>query len=421
MADHVSATDSHVKNRDIAAKIVCLLFALILWIYVMDVENPEWEAVVEGVPVELINTDEIMLDHDLTIYGGYSDTVDITLRGRKNQISGITAEDIKARVDVSEISEAGEYPLPIKVNVPSDAEIVTSSIDTVTVLVDRRDRITLDVKPRYSKLQIDQTYTLGDPILSVASVTVTGPSRYLSNIDHAEALIPELGQITGSTTVYSSISLIDRDGATVTNPYVSVSNSEVIINIPVYAKKTVPITVSYKWGRYNDENVEVTLDRETLAVRGEASVIDKLDSIVLTPIDEKSIFEDEMSYDEIIELPEGVENLEGIEKVTVTVKNKRTMTRTLIIPTNAINVNNPEGVLYTFSQDSLTITLRGDPSELYLVSYENVTATIDLAAYKTDQSVTAKIPVTFEFNSTSTVYELGEYSVDVTIGGNTAE
>ena len=420
MADHVS-TDSHGKNRDIAAKIVCLLFALILWIYVMDVENPEWEQVVEGVPVELINTDEIMLEHDLTIYGGYSNTVDITLRGRKNQISGITAEDITARVDVAEITEAGEYPLPIKVNVPSDAEIVTSSVDTVTVLVDKRDRITLDVKPRYSKLQIDQTYTLGDPVLSVSSVTVTGPSRYLSNIDHAEALIPELGQITGSTTVYSSISLIDRDGATVTNPFVSVSNSEVIINIPVYAKKTVPITVSFKWGKYNEENVEVTLDHQTLAVRGEASVIDKLDSIVLTPIDEKAIFDEEMSYEEIIELPEGVENLEGIEKVTVNVKNKRTMTRTLIIPINAINVNNPEGVAYTFSQDSLTITLRGDPSELYLVSYENVTATVDLAAYKTDQSATAKIPVTFEFNSTSTVYEIGEYSVDVTIGGNTTE
>lgn len=407
-------------SHDFIAKIVCLLLALIIWLYVMEVENPDWEEEYTGIPVELANTDEIEIDHDLTIYGGYSATVEITLRGRRNQLSNITADDIKATADVSEISEPGEYTLPISVSVPNDSELVESSVESVTVLVDKRERKTVNIIPKYSGLIIEDGYIQGEPVLSSPTVTVTGPSRYLSNIDHAEVLIPDLGRITSSVKAYGSVTLIDGDGGAVSNPYVTLSISEISVDIPIYARKTIPLTVEYRYGFFNSDNVEITLDRQSIDVRGAADVISKLDRLVITTIDEK-LYPDDTSFKVKLTLPDGVEKLEDFDEVNITLHHKGTEKRSIVIPIDDENIKNAGDTSYELLQSSLTVTLRGDPGELYLVSAQNITAEIDLQSYSGAQSGRTRIPVTFRFKDTKTVYELGEYYVDVMINTETTE
>lgn len=420
MAD-VTSADTHGRHHDFAAKIICLLLALILWIYVMEVENPDWEETIEGVPVTLTGTDEIGIDHNLTIYGGYSATVDITLRGRRNQISKITADDITATADVSSISEAGEYTLPIDVSIPRDADIVGASAESVTVLVDKREQMTVNVLPKYSGLIIEDGYILGDPVLSVSTVTITGPSRYLSAIDHAEVKLPDLGRVTSSLEAYGDIVLTDHDGGIVSNPFVTVSNSVVNVKIPVYAFRTVPLAVEFQYGFFNDDNVKITLDHDTINVRGDAEVISGLESIVVATIDEKLYSREDTSIKVKLTLPDGVENTDGIDEVSISIKHIGTQTRSIVLPIGPENVINPNGVQFTLLGSSLSLALRGDPGELYQVSSLNVTPKIDLSAYSTDQTGRFSIPVTLEFTATETVYEIGQYSVDVMLNGDTTE
>ncbi len=419
MAD-MTTNETRGGHHDFVAKIVCLLLALILWVYVMEVENPDWEETVSDIPVELVNTDEIEIDHDLTIYGGYSEKVEITLRGRRNKLSEITADDIKATADVSEITEPGEYTLPISVIVPDDSELVGSSVENVTVLVDKRERKTVDIIPKYSGLVIEDGYIQGDPVLSSPTVTVTGPSRYLSNIDHAEVLVPDLGKITSSVKAYGSVALIDSDGGTVSNPYVTLSISEISVDIPIYAHKTLPLVVEYRYGFFNDDNVEITLDRQTIDVRGDADVISKLDKLTVTTIDEK-LYPDDTSFKVKLTLPDGVEKLEDFDEVNITLHHRGTEKRSIVIPIGEENVKNAGDTSYELLQSSLTITMRGDPGELYLVTAQNITAEIDLQSYSGAQSGRTRIPVRLRFNDTKTVYEVGEYYIDVMINTDSAE
>ncbi len=417
MADTVSA-DTRGKHHDLIAKAVCLVLALILWIYVMEAENPDWEETITGVPISLTHTEDIEIDSGLMIYGGYSSTVDVTLRGKKNLISSLTADDITATADVSAITEAGEYQLDVSVKVPDEVEIVSKSADTVSVQIDKRERMEIDVKCRYSGLIIEQGYTQGEAELSVSTITVTGPSRYLSEIDHAEVLVPNLGRVTGSVAAYGNVTLVDKNGGSVSNPYVTMSNSEVKVFIPIYANKEVPLTVAFVHGFYNDENVEITLDRETLNVRGDASVINGLDHILVTTIDEKQV-QGDTTFDVNIVLPDGVENMDGVERVNVSIRHKGTEKRSVIIPIDNGCVLNPNGLAFTLTQSSLALTLRGDPGELYGTSAANIRAVIDLSGYSgysPGQTTTVRVPVRLTFDSTETVYELGVYYIDVVIG-----
>lgn len=408
------------KNHHIAAKLVCLLIALVLWIYVMDSENPDWEETFENVPITLINTDDIEIDNGLTIYSGYSNTINITVRGRKNEISDITAEDFSVTADVKSIKAVGEYTLPVVVSIDKDAAIVSRSVESVTVLVDKKETRTLDVKTKYGELIIESEYSLGDPELSVETITVTGPSRYLSDIDYAEATIPDLGRVTSSLTVYANVKLIDKDGGVVTNPFVTTTHSEISVKVPVYAYKEVPLSVNYKYGYFNDENSSVTLSANSVYVKGDAALVNSLDTIVVTTIDEKKVDDDE-TISVKLTMPEGIENLSGVEFVDVTVSNIGTTTRKMMLPIDYLAVENPNGAVYSIDDKFISVILRGSNAELYELPYLSVTPKLDLSLYDESTSGTVTVPVTIEINSENIIYEIGTYSLEVKFGEKTEQ
>lgn len=403
------------KNHHIAAKLVCLLIAIVLWIYVMDSENPDWEETFENIPITLINTDDIEIDNGLTIYSGYSNTINITVRGRKNEISGITAEDFNVTADVKSIKSVGEYTLPVVITIDKDAAIVSRSVESVTVLVDKKETRTLDVKTKYGELIIESEYSLGDPELSVETITVTGPSRYLSDIDYAEATIPDLGRVTSSLTVYANVKLIDKDGSVVTNPFVSTTHTEISVKVPVYAYKEVPLSVKYKYGYFNDENSSVTLSQNSVYVKGDAALVTSLDTIVVTTIDEKKVDDDE-TISVKLTMPDGIENLSGVEFVDVTVSNIGTTTRKMMLPIDYLEVENPNNAVYSIDDKFISVILRGANAELYELPYLSVTPKLDLSLYDESTSGTVTVPVTIEINSENIIYEIGTYSLEVKFG-----
>lgn len=406
------------KNHHIAAKLVCFLLALILWIYVMDSENPDWEQTFEDVPIALVNTDDIEIDNGLTIYSGYSDTVDITVRGRKNVVSGITADDFTVTADVKAIESVGEYTLPVSVTIGKDADVVSQSVDSVTVLVDKQETRTLDIKTRYSDLIIESDYSLGEPDVSVDTITVTGPSRYLSDIDYAEVAIPDLGRVASSLTVYGNVKLIDKDGGVVTNPFVTMTHTEVSVTIPVYAYKEVPLSVRYKYGYFNDENCSVTMSADSVYVKGDAALVSALDTITVTTIDEKKVDDDETISVKLV-MPDGIENLSDVEFVDITVSNIGTTTRKMMLPIDYLVVENPNGAVYSIDDNFISVILRGSDAELYELPYLSVTPKLDLSLYDASTSGTVTVPLTIEINSEYIIYELGEYSIEVVFVGET--
>ncbi len=407
-----------LKGHNAVAKIVCLLLALVLWIYVMDAENPDWEETFEDIPVSLINTDEIEIDSGLTIYSGYSNTVDITVRGRKNALSELTADDFAVTADVQSISSVGEYTLPVDIKLEKDVEIVSQSASEVTVLVDKKETVTLDVKTKFNDLILESGYSIGDPEVSVDSITVTGPSRYLTDIQYAEVSIPDLGRVTSSLTVYANVNLIDKDGGVVTNPFVTMTHTELSVTVPVFARKEVPLAVDYKYGYFNENNCSVVMSAASVYVKGDAAAVNALDKIIVTTIDEKKVKDGETVTVKLAML-EGIENLSNLEFVDVTVSHLNTTTRQMMLTTDMLKVENPNGVLYEIDDNYIPIILRGPNTELYSLSYTNVVPKIDFSQYDSSTKGTIAVPITVTVNSEYIIYEVGEYYIEVEFGRQT--
>lgn len=400
------------KYRSIIAKIVCVLAAVVLWFYVVITDTTIEEKTFNGITVTIRNVDRIEQTLGLSVINGYDRMVDVTVSGARSDINNITAEDITVYVDADEISSSGEYQLPVRSSLPDGIKLKELSANFITVYMDRRTSITVPIKVTTVQT-IDSNYTMGTPEPNIESVNVTGPSEELENIDYAEVSL-DLGRVTKSLRSTGRLVLIDKSGNKIDNPYIKLQTTDVNVKIPVYAQKEVPLAVEYKYGYFNDSNVKVTIDPVSITVKGDPEDIDSLDRIILMQIDEKKITGDSVQTSAIM-LPSTIENISGVTSATVKITHKGTETREIVV--SGITVLNPNNLSYTLEDQSINVRFRGTKSLLALLNSSNVTATIDLG-YLTTTAGKVSVPVTISVASalSDSVYEIGEYKMNVQIG-----
>ena len=399
------------RNEKLIAKILCVLAAIILWFYVVMTDTTTDEKVFSGISVDIRGRDRIEDTLGLTIISGYDLTVDVTVKGPRADINRLTVDDVKAYIDMKTIDGAGEYTLPIRTSLPNGITAGSLSANYMTVYVDKRTTISVPVKIVTSQV-IEADFTMGTPEPSIETVNVSGPEEVLRTIDHAEASF-DLGRVSKTLISTGKLTLVDANGNEINDPYVRLQTSEVTVRFPVYIYRDFDLKVDTKYGYYDSTNSRITISPASIQVRGDPDVISSMDSVSLGQIDEKKITGDETKAMAIM-LPDGVENLSGTTTATVTITQIGTTTKKLNV--TDINVVNPNGLEYTLERNSLTVTFRGTKTMLDMLSSRNVSLTLDLG-YLNKTSGTVSVPVTVNVQSTLSgkVYEIGDYSMNVTI------
>lgn len=399
------------RNEKLIAKILCVLAAIILWFYVVMTDTTTDEKVFSGISVDIRGRDRIEDTLGLTIISGYDLTVDVTVKGPRADINRLTVDDVKAYIDMKTVDGAGEYTLPIRTSLPNGITAGALSANYMTVYVDKRTTISVPVKIVTSQV-IEADFTMGTPEPSIETVNVSGPEEVLRTIDHAEASF-DLGRVSKTLISTGKLTLVDANGNEINNPYVRLQTSEVTVRFPVYIYRDFDLKVDTKYGYYDSTNSRITISPASIQVRGDPDVISSMDSVSLGQIDEKKITGDETKNMAIM-LPDGVENLSGTTTATVTITQIGTTTKKLNV--TDINVVNPNGLEYTLERNSLTVTFRGTKTMLDMLSSRNVSLTLDLG-YLNKTSGTVSVPVTVNVQSTLSgkVYEIGDYSMNVTI------
>ena len=137
-----------MKKNDASRKalriIGSILVAIALWIYVDTVTSPEVTLKVKNVPVEFSGEDTTLADRGLMLLSGYDTTVDLVIKGPRNELRKLDRSKIRIVANTSNIKEAGSQTLTYEVVFPDNIRrgkltVDSASIYSITVTVGELD------------------------------------------------------------------------------------------------------------------------------------------------------------------------------------------------------------------------------------------------------------------------------------------
>ena len=419
-----NGTETMVHNSrlmNVILFVVCLVVAIGVWIYAVQSDTTEYEETF-SVKVDLVNTSVLETGTGLSIFSGDNTSIDVTLVGSRNDVTSMTADQITATADVSTITHAGTFSLNITVKVNGNVTVKSLSGSSVTVYADRRNTVILPIKARLVRATHQTSYVVQDPVPSLETVTVTGPSATLDTLDYAEAVIDFDNQIlTTSIVSICPIRLIGKNGSEVQNPYLSTSVSEVQVGVGVYTEKEVALKVLFKNGYFNDDVVQTTVTPASVLVKGDPVILAGLNEIVLGTIDERLIIDDAGSTFPI-NLPQGITLSDPkVSEAKLEIKSHNRYLKTAIrtFHVTDIQVTGASGI-YTLEDTALDITVRAMPNyidRLQFVNSSDISVVVNLSSF--GEGVTGTVNAAAEIRIASSsekyIYPIGEYAVRVTL------
>ncbi len=273
----IFGNSSKTNKSDLVAKILSIVAAILLWFYVIDVQTTQHEKEFYAVPVAIENFSG---ENGLDIISGRNSTIDVTLRGTKAQINALTLSDINAVIDLSDIYETGEFPLEVSVSVPSGVSVVSKSISSVMVSIDRTVGRSVPVDKDLS-FMLPDSYELGDISLSPMSVYIEGPQDLVDSVEKGVVKL-DLGTVNNKVTARSDIILLDKNGNAVVSPYIRKKETSAEITIPVIRtlKKKIELNDISEGIEY-----ECTVSPSEIMVKGNAATVEAIGSVMTEPFE----------------------------------------------------------------------------------------------------------------------------------------
>ena len=199
----------------------------------------------------------------------------------------VRASQITATVDISGLTEANEYDLPVTVSV-SKSGVETNYVNPgkVHVRVDRVESKDVPIEVNVTGTPSDG-YRAGKPTAATKKVTVFGPATDLAQVAKAVAAVDVTGRNSSLTNYECRITLYDQDGAAFTSNYITSQTEKIKVSVPIYRVNKIPLTVILKDGGSLTQNqVQCVIDPENVEViASDQAVLSDIKEINLCEID----------------------------------------------------------------------------------------------------------------------------------------
>ncbi|MGL5692664.1 MAG: CdaR family protein [Peptostreptococcaceae bacterium] len=308
-------------------KIIALLSALVLWMYVMAVVDPEETRVFENIPVSITNMDEL-ISKNFMIYPEMNMVTDIYVTGKLSNIQNVTKEDITVYTTVKDPKQ-GNNAVYLKATIGKGVTHLFKQdimIIPLEKVVDEKRSVDVVVEGKY-KTNLD---TLD---LEYDSVKISGPEILVNQVQKLKAVL-KLDEM--KDVIYTTLNLVpvNEQGEEVKG--ISLETSSINVVASLLIEKNVPINIVFA---DNNENLQkYELSQNEIVIKGKKDIIDKITSINTKPIDLSAIKEGEDNEVQL-EIPEGIK-VDKLSKVTIKIETIKELTNKFVYSSNDIEIRN---------------------------------------------------------------------------------
>jgi len=380
-------------------KIASFVLAFVLWIFVINTQNPIQPQEISGIKVEingleelerlgyeLTNKDEILSQNFKVVVSGPRLETDKLVTDPKRIVARLDLTGYAQNLTQDAIQDTANYTVSISLD--SYAVTVKDRRPQVTkILIDKIDSKEQRIIAEIST-DITDNYTLlgdGKPVITPEKIKITGAKSDIDRVSEAKVFIGT-GDFSEDQLVNKlSIHLFDADGIEIEGLQMSTNEAEV--KLPIGSEKVVPIKANFT-GEVPEGYVlmNTIVSPSEVTIVGRAEVLESINEIELVAIDKSTVTQTDLRQVDMI-LPEGIMTLID-NKVSVSLEVIQESTFPYTIPTNEMNLTVRgvgEHLTYEILTPSIEVVLSALPNTLLLYNEldikESVKATLNLTGY----------------------------------------
>ena len=362
-------------------KLISLLSAIVLWMYVMAVVDPEETKLFEDIPVSITNLNDLS-DKDLVIYPDTEVTTSVYVTGKLSTIQKINKEDISVYGQINNPIE-GKNEIYLKV---TPAQRVTYEFKNSIAIVNLEKIITEN-----KKIEVEVTGNIKQDIDTInlennnEEVEVSGPRSLVEKVEKIEAILNSNKQ-TDDFDISLDLKPVDKKGNIVSG--VELKTSSLNAKVTLLKEKTVPIKVNIEGE--NTENYK--LSQDTVYIKGKRELVDKIEYISTQPINLSSIPKN-TTMDISLIIPNGITS--NIKSVSATLNISNSLTSEFIYNSNEVKIKNNVNNIDTSNikiPDTITVNIEYDDTEK--IDKQDITLYIDLSK----ENSSGKYDIDYESN-----------------------
>ncbi len=393
------------------------IIALAIWLVVVVSVSSPTTRVIKGVKVTI--DDAVPSQFGLHVFGEDEFTVDVTVKGKKYQISesNLSKEDISVVAQTTAVDSAGVYTLQLKPEQDSDnASYTISNISSKTIRVyfDTEKTSSFVIEPQIitDGFQIaEDGFSCGEISLSDTSVTVTGPSTQVNRIEKIVAEVKLDKALTSNKSFETKIVPFDDENKS-DFEFLSMNVEDVVVTIPILRVKSLNTSVTFKNAPdsllLNPLKYSITPNKADFNVlvddyeKTTEYVVGSINFKELSPTSNTFTFDAQNTT--IVD--------EKVDVFTVSVNLDGYTQEYMKIPVEKIKVNNPDNLDYKISELNKSIVIVGTEEDLKAITEEMITVVVDLSSATLEDGVRKTIPAEVSVKS-ATCWVYGAYTVDV--------
>ena len=195
------------RKENLFARIICLLIACGMWVYVMTDQNPIMERSVE------VRLQQNNLPSNMMVFNA-PEKILVRVRGSRTQLMAENIDaQISASINLKNVTE-GQQSLPITVTY-SNGEVVSVTPKEVSIYVDTVSEKKVPVTTRIVGA-VSSDMTIGSSVITPAEVTLRGATHRIDKVSKVVAPI-DVTDHTGSFQTESELVAVSDDGYDIPN------------------------------------------------------------------------------------------------------------------------------------------------------------------------------------------------------------
>ena len=314
------------KNTKI--KIISLLSAIVLCMYVMAVVDPEDTKLYENIPITITNLNEIK-DLGLVVDPDDNLVTSVYIKGKLSDLQKISANNIDVYGTVSNPIE-GQNQLYLRASV-NDKVTTEFKSDTIVInlekSIEEEKNITVNItgvyKDNVDKVDLDKT-----------KVVVSGPRSSVDSVKYVQATFDANKESVDTKSTELELKALDSEMNEV--DHVTLEFNKVTAKVSYFQQKQVKINPIFSSNESNlVQDQDFTIIPSEINIKGKSDVINNIDSI-----NTKIINVDELGTNNKIvdlDIPDGI----NADKDSVTIK--------------LINKNKTKNSTFVYSGDDISL------------------------------------------------------------------